>query len=558
MVRHVRWQLLLAFLGLVLLIGLLSAYAYSYTTVVVPDHGGDYVEGIAGFPQYINPLLSRYNNVDEDISSLIFGGLTRMDEHGNILPDLAQQWTISSNGLSYTFHLDPDRHWQDGVPVTSADVIYTVGVMQNPNYPGPPDLHDLWSTVKAEALDSHTVRFSLKAPYAPFLDYTTQGIIPKHLWEHVPITAMLTSRLNIHPVGFGGWKLKEINAERAILEPSPVYPWKHEPYLDSVTFKFYPDKESVLTAYAEKKVDGIAELPAEYMGKTSAMRDLQIFLPPIDQESIVLLNLRDPTVSFFQEKEVRQALLYALDREALVKDALHGYGVVIHSPVLPENWAYDGDVPRYPYDPARSQELLEAAGWTDSDGDGVRDKGGLPLRFILLTDDSPTHIALAKGICKYWKAVGIKAVPQHVAFPDLVSDYLYPHNFAAVLVSWELAGDPDPYPLWHSTQYASGQNYGGWSNRLADEAMEQARMTLNTTARARLYATFQRVFAEEVPALLLYQQVYGYGVRNTVKGVKVGPLAHPSDRFRTLADWYIYSKRVPTNRICRRNGTPMP
>ncbi len=550
--KRVRWQFLLAFLGLVLLIGLLSAYAYSYTTVVVPDHGGNYVEGIAGFPQYVNPLFSRYNSVDSDLSALIFSGLTRMDERGNILPDLAKRWEISSNGLLYTFHLNPNRRWQDGVPVTSADVLYTVRVMQDPNYPGPPDLHDLWSRVEAKTPDQYTIQFSLKTPYAPFLDYTTQGIIPAHLWEHVPVTAMLTSRLNIHPVGTGPWKLAKIDAGEAILKPNPTYPWaKHPPYLDSVTLKFYPDKGSVLTAYARKEVDGIAEIPAEYIGKASEMQDLQMFLPPIDQESLVLLNLRDPTLPFFQRKEVRQALLYALDRETLVKEVLRGYGLVIHSPILPDNWAYDPDVPHYGYDPAKAQELLEAAGWADTDGDGIRDRDGKPLQFILLTDDDPPHVALAEKMSEYWKAVGVKAVPQHVGFPQMVSDYLYPHNFDAILLSWSLVGDPDPYPLWHSTQYARGQNFGGWSNRLADEAMEQARMTLNTAARARLYATFQQTFAEEVPALLLYQKVYGYGVRNTIKGVRVGPLAYPSDRFRTLADWYIYSKRVPTNKLRR-------
>jgi peptide/nickel transport system substrate-binding protein len=131
-----------------------------------------------------------------------------------------------------------------------------------------------------------------------------------------------------------------------------------------------------------------------------------------------------------------------------------------------------------------------------------------------------------------------------VTLPGLTADFLVPRSYDAAVVHWDLAGDPDPYPLWHSTQINDGQNYAGWDNRAADESIEKARATVDRTARKQYYSEFQRIFAEEVPALLLYHPVYTFGVRDKVHDVQLGPLNTPSDRFRNLADWYIVTKRI--------------
>jgi len=119
-----------------------------------------------------------------------------------------------------------------------------------------------------------------------------------------------------------------------------------------------------------------------------------------------------------------------------------------------------------------------------------------------------------------------------------------PRSYDAAVVHWDLAGDPDPYPLWHSTQIRDGQNYAGWDNRTADESIEKARTTVDRAARKQYYSEFQRIFAEEVPALLLYHPVYTFGVRDKVHNVQLGPLNTPSDRFRSFANWYIVTKRI--------------
>lgn len=544
--KRLGWQLVLATLGAVLLLGLLSRHSYTYVTKIVPGKGGAYVEGVAGFPQHINPVLSQYNDVDRDLCALVFRGLTKLDEHGNVLPDLARRWQVSPDGLTYTFYLDESATWQDGSPITSADVAFTIGLLQDQKYPGPPDIHSLWSQVKVTTPGPHTVRFKLKAPYAPFLDYTTQGIVSKKQWEHVPITEMFSSKLNMHPLGSGPWKIESITGSKATLVPNERYPWKKQPYLSKVQFRFYPDRESAFAAYRRRDVDGVGNIPLALMDEAEKLKDMNLYLPPIARETMIVFNLKDPTLPFFQDKDVRHALILGLDRQTLIKKVLHGYGRVIDSPILPENWAYSPAVHHYKYNPTEAEELLESAGWHYENGNKVREKNGKPLQFIIVTDKDPVHVKMIQMAASQWAKIGVKAIPRVVDFSKLVSDYLYPHNFSAALISWSLPGDPDPYPMWHSTQYERGQNFGGWSNRLADEAMEQARLTLNIKERVRLYASFQQAFIDDVPAILLYQPLYRYGIRNKVKGVSEGPLTVPSDRFRTISDWYIVSKRITT------------
>jgi peptide/nickel transport system substrate-binding protein len=219
---------------------------------------------------------------------------------------------------------------------------------------------------------------------------------------------------------------------------------------------------------------------------------------------------------------------------------MNGQAIVADSPILPGTWAHDADTPEYFYNPENSKALLDQAGWVDSDGDGVRDREGVKLSFILLGENQP----LLDEISRMWAEIGVQAIVQPVSLPGLTADFLAPRTFDAAVVQWELSGDPDPYPLWHSTQITEGQNYSGWSDRASDEAIERARTTNDRAKRRDEYIQWQRLFAEEVPALLLYHPVYTFGVRNKVHDVSVGAMNSPADRFDSIADWYIVTRRV--------------
>jgi peptide/nickel transport system substrate-binding protein len=548
--RYIRWQALIALSGIILVGIFLFTMALSRTTVLVPEEGGVYVEGMAGAPHYVHSLLAQYNQVDQDLVALVFNGLTRPDGAGELEPDLAADWTVSPDGLTYLFHLRRDVRWSDGEPFVADDVIFTINLIQDPDFPGVPNLADLWRTVKAEKIDTHTVRFRLNEPLPTFLDFTSIGILPRHVLGSVLARDLPAHSFNMHPIGTGPFVLQTISSERVMLVPNPYYASppgrnvrREKPYLAGLEFRFYPTYERLLTAYQAGDIQGISYVPPYLFPDAAALEPLNLYSARVSAYQIVYLNLQDAQGSpFFQDARVRQALLYALDRQALIDQALNGQAIIANGPIRPWSWAYDAELSQTPYDPQEAEALLAKANWVDTDGDGIRDKDGRPFEFTLLSGDDPIFAEVGDVMAEQWAEVGIRVQVQPLGAG--LSDRLRAHDFQAVLVELLLSGDPDPYPLWHQTQIKDGQNYSGWDNRDASEALEQARYLTDRSQRKPHYAEFQRLFMQEMPALIIDYPTYTYAVDQSVRNVQLAPMAAPADRFRTFADWYINTRRV--------------
>jgi len=540
--RRMRWPLVLALVGALLVGALLVYLGYTVSTEEVPAVGGTYIEGLAGNPRAINPLYADLYSVDRDIGALVFNGLTRINERGEIVPDLAVRWEVSPDARQYTFYLRPEVHWHDGAPFGADDVVFTAGVIHTPAFDGSPYLIQAWQDVQVEKVDALTVRFTLKEPFAPFLEQTTLGIIPKHLFRDTPVGDLDQAAFNTRPVGTGPYKVKEVAADHILLEAYEGYHGAH-PYISKVEFRFYPDYDSVLAAYRRGEVMGISRIAIKDLPQARTLENLRVYTTRLSGYRIIYLNLRDP---IFQDPLVRRALLYALDRQKIVDEVLSGQAIVAHSPIMPNSWAYDPTIRQYHYDPAQARELLTRAGWVDSDGDGIRDRGGEKFEFTLATNDDPQRAAIIAEVSRQWAQVGLRVYTETPGWVELVSDYLIPRRFDAVLTAWEqMPVDPDAYPWWHSTQITgTGQNYASWVNRDASEALEQARLTPDREKRLALYQQFQAIFADQVPAILLFYPLYHYGVDKEVRNVYISPLIEPADRFRHIADWYINTRRI--------------
>lgn len=537
---------MIAALGILLLAAILTTTARQITTVAAPDKGGVYREAVVGLPRYINPLFSFANDLDRDLTGLIFQGLVTFDERAEPVPALAESWEISPDQKEYTFHLRSDARWHDGAPFTADDVLFTVGVLQSEQFaqagqPASTFLSQLWSSVSAEKVDNATVRFRLQQPLASFLSDNTIGILPEHLWKDIPVADMQQSMLNLEPVGTGPWRLTRIDAQGARLEPSP-YQTGTAPLLDAMEFYFYPDHASAFAAFQAGEVNGVSRILPQDLPIAQQSDTMKVLSAPLANETLLFFNLTDPNVAFLAEKPVRQALWLALDVQTVLETALNGQALPADGPMMPGTWAYAAP-PRPTTDVERAGELLTEAGWVDSDGDGVRDRGDQSLSFTLLGDDPVLLAALADQ----WKAIGVWAKPQEVSLVSLATDHLSQRNFQAAVTHWQLAGDPDPYPIWHSTQATNGQNYTGWSNRRADEIMEEARSVTDPGRRIQLYNEFQRIFADELPALPLYFDVYNYGIADAVHDVSVGRLNESWERFRTADRWYLLTEDMPTS-----------
>ncbi len=455
---------MIAVLGILLLAAILTTTARQITTVAAPAKGGVYREAVVGLPRNINPLFSFANDLDRDLTGVIFQGLVALNERGEPVPALAGSWEISPDQTEYTFKLRSDARWHDGAPFTADDVIFTVGVLQSQEFaqagqPASTYLSQLWSSVTAEKVDETTVRFRLQQPLASFLSENTIGMLPEHLWKNVAVADMPQSMLNLEPVGTGPWRLSEINALGARLEPSPY--WNGvAPLLDGMEFRFYPDYASAFAAFQAGEVDGVSRILPQDLPAAQASDTMEVLSAPLANETLLFFNLTDPNVAFLAEKPVRQALGLALDVPSLLETVVNGQAIPADGPIMPGTWAYAAP-PRPATDVAQANELLTEAGWVDSDGDGVRDRGDFSLSFTLLGDDPVLLTALAEQ----WKAIGVWAKPQEVNLVSLATDHLSQRNFQAAITHWQLAGDPDPYPIWHSTQITNGQNYTGWSNR---------------------------------------------------------------------------------------------
>lgn len=554
--KHIRWQILITLVGVAFLSVVLGFLAFSTSTVERPDFGGTYIEGIAGRPKAINPLFSQYNEVDRDLAALVFTGLTRADENGTIKPDLASRWSISPDGLVYTFTLRADVRWHDGAGFSADDVLYTIHAIQDPAYKGPPDLGGFWRTVAITEVDSATIRFQLTQAYAPFLNYTTIGILPAHVLKDVPPGELFQNPFNRRPVGTGPFQVAELTDDNIILDVNPRS-YGVRPYLARIQLKFYPDYESIFAAFSRGEVEGIARILPAYLPKARALNHLTLYNARLSGYTLIFLNLSKVP---FQDKQVRQALLYAVDRKRLINDLLQGQGLMAASPIEPGSWAYDTALNPYPFDPEKAMALLDAAGWKDTNRDGVRQKEQVELALTLVTNDDPTRVALANEIAKAWQAIGIKVVVQPVPASLLVQNVLRPRQFDAVLYEWRTqASDPDQYENWHETQIPNasnlGQNFSGFKDRDISETLEAARKTSDLGKRVELYHRFQERFADLAPALLLFYPVYTYGIDDRVRGVQLAPMLVPSDRFRNVAQWFVKTKRV-TSGAAPEEATP--
>lgn len=525
-------------IGSLLAAALLAYFAYAATIVDVPDYGGTYIEGTLGPPPTLVPMLAQ-DETARTISALIFSGLTRFAPDGTIEPDLATGWEIDTQTRSYVFHLRDDVTWHDGAPFTVDDVLFTFALLASPAHNDP-----VWSNVRAEREGSRSVRiFLLNNVYVPLLEYVTIGILPRHILIDSSADQIIFTPFNLEPVGTGPYSVEEFAEDFVLLRANEQY---HGglPNIRLLKFKFYPNAGATITALERGEVEGVSFLPSSEIERVSEIPDVEAYSAPLAGYTVLYFNLRRPP---FFDRRIRHAIAHAIDREYLASEVQGGTADPLEGPVLPVPWLQATNVARYPYDPARSRELLEEAGWT-AGLDGVRVRGDERLALTLMATDLPGQVELADAIVRQLGDVGFEVDVQVAGPSGVLNDFLLTHNFDIALYTWLLNGlDPDPYLTWHSSQ-EDRWNFSGFIDPRVDEALQNARHTLDQSERNRMYVDFQRTFAEEVPSLMLLSPRYSFAVRNTVRGVTV-PAILPTveSRLSQVGTWYIKTKKNVLN-----------
>lgn len=552
--KKFRWQLLIICLtGLVvgILLILEKRGGLGQLGDIQPVSGGVYTEALVGSLSRLNPLLDSANQVDKDVDRLIFSGLVRFDSRGMPEVDLAEAIRPSQDGVIYNVTLKPDLTWHDGEPLTSTDIAFTVDLMKNGEGFVSADLVEFWKEINLVVIDDLNMQFILPEAFAPFQDYLAFGVLPEHLLSGLTLQQIADSDFNVHPIGSGPFKFSEITVEDNVITGLTLTAFENYansgPFLEEINFRYYADAQSAYQAYLDKYVQGISEIPDSLLPTALTNTDLSIYSGRLPQISMVIFNLNDTGVPFFQDANIRKALLLGLNRQKMVNEIFNGQAIVANSVIFPGNWAYLDSLTQVEYDYDQAALLLKEAGYVvTGDENPVRMKEETVFRFVLSYPDDELHRIIAETIQSDWKKLSIDVVLEPIPTDLFLSDKLNPRAFQAALVDLNLSGtpDPDPYPFWDSGQATSGQNYSQWDNRLASDSIEQARVTTDFNERIRLYHNFQDIFAKELPSLPLYYPVYNYGVDSVIHGISFGPLMDTSDRFATVNEWNMITRRT--------------
>jgi peptide/nickel transport system substrate-binding protein len=545
----IRWQLLLVVICLGLVVSLLSyqTQGAELCTTRVPSTGGRLGIGIVGRPDKINPLLGSQNPVDNELINLVFDGLLRRDEDGAPLPALAESWTVSGDGKTLNLVLRDDISWHDGRAVTSKDVMFTYGLIQDEDFPAPEYLKSLWSSVVISSTNETSVELTLPQPYGPFLDALTIGILPAHLLGNIPPDQIENHPFNRAPIGTGPFAVSQVfdweQTGLLRLIPAPQY-WQGAVKIDTLDYHFYPDYASLAGAFSTGNVQAVAGLSSEAVPDFLVLPGFRLFTSPNRQITQLLFNIRDNASPLLKSEVGRKALSAGTNRPLLIDEAVDGQGVVIDGPFVPGDWAFDLDaIEGIGFNPAETSRILDELGWLPAEGGTGRERDGEPLVLTMVYPDDTSNRRIAEALDDQWAQIGIEAALVAVA-PDEMSETLSNGTFDVAIVDVLTPVDPDLYDFWSQEAIINGQNYGGWNNRLASEALESGRQLYETVERIPYYSSFLRAFNEDLPAFALFRHVENFAVSETIRDAEVGLFQQPRERFETLTDWVMLYREI--------------
>lgn len=530
--------LIVASLGALILLGsywFLAEISNRFTKEI-PARGGSFSEGIVGTPRFINPVLA-LSDADRDITELVHAGLMR-EIRGELVPDIAASYELSEDRKTYRFTLREGAVFHDGTSVTADDVAFTIGLITNPAVKSPKRAN--WEGVLVTVIDPRTIEFTLTEPYAPFLENTRVGILPKHLWKDVRTEELPFSKLNVEPVGAGPYRISELTTTSAGIPSELTLVAFTEaprvPYISRITFIFFGDTGSLEERLAsDTSLAAHSVLPAAYAPRT-------VHEAVLGRVFGVFFNQNQNNL--FASKAVREALDAALDKNQLVSTLIAGYGSPASGP-LPPRSAVEVVAPLEPRDAAA---ILKKDGW-EKGADGFWSKTvkktTTRLAFTLTTGNAPELKRAAEFVERAWRAFGADVTIKYFDQSDLELDTIRPRKYDALLFGEVVGHDADLFAFWDSSQRNDpGLNIALYTNATVDKLLRNARTTEDRAERARLTHEAATIIADEAAAVFLYSPHFVYLTDPGIKGITLGTIITPSDRFASITEWYLETERV--------------
>lgn len=472
--------------------------------------GGDVIQVFSTDLQMINPIVAQ-DLASGYITGLVYQGLVGINPiDGTYMPDLADSWELSSDGLRWRFALNPDATWHDGEPVTADDVIYSFEAVLAPEGFAPSRGTVSRALANFEKIDDHTVELTSPAPMAVFLNDTAVNvsIMPKHIWEDVPFedwpsdggsTGLDPSRV----VGSGPFRFVEwVQGDHATVTRNDDY-WLPElvPVIERYIYSVVPESGVALQALETGEADISNLSPAQAPAFIDANPDMQITEYNRAHLTYYITNLDESRTTLFQDIRVRQAMLYALDRELIVENIFVGYAVVADGPQPPLSPAYAPDeiTTVYRFDPERANQLLDEAGWVVG-SNGVRERDGVPFAFeFTYEEDSATYGQLIPYMQQAWGEIGLEMTPIPMPFPAQQEE-LNQRDYDTALTGITLSTTGSQSVLFRCDSiYPAGFNEVMYCNPEYDSLDDQQREELDVESRREILIQQSNIIAEEVP-----------------------------------------------------------
>ncbi len=507
-----------------------------------PMRGGELHEGIIGYPNFINPLFS-YTNTGKDLSYLTYSGLMRIDEKGTLTPDLAESYTVSNDGTVYTFILKDNIRFHDGSKLTSADVMFTIETAKDPNINSP--VAPNWQGVAVKVVDDRTITFTLRTPYTPFLENTTLGILPKHIWQGANLDQFKFSPYNFNPIGSGPYKVEEVKRKtNGFPSLYTLSAWKEYPTgeknITTLYLHVYPDTTQLLNALRNGEIESVGDIsPTD--GATLAKEGYEIKTADLLRIFGVFFNQNQATI--FTDKSVKLALDTAVDRTRIIDRVLYSYGNEEDTP-LPGKGLQASPTEQE----TLATDILHKNGWKEN-SEGIMEKkdskGTKVLSFTLTTSNNPELVATAELLRQDWSAIGAKVTVVSLDASELTETVIKPRKYDALLFGEITGRGKDLYPFWFSGERKDpGFNIALYTNTKADNILQKARTATSTAETEKYLSAFIEIFREDRPAIFLYSPKYIYVVPKKIKGLELPPLEMSHERFAGIISSYIKTKRV--------------
>lgn len=469
----------------------------------------------------INPALYEHG----EINSLIFSGLTIHDQNNKVVPSLAKSWTFDKAANTYTFNLRNDVKWHDGKPFTAADVKFTLETIMNPDNAS--EIASNYEDItNIEAVDETTLKMALKAPNVAMLDYLTIGILPKHLLEGKDIA---TDKFNQFPIGTGPYKMASWDKGQSITLVKNNDFYVKAPKIDKIIFKIVEDTKARALQLKSGELD-LAQITPQDLNQFENNKKFSVYNMKTSDYRGIMYNFNNPL--FKENRELPNALSYAVDRKAILDSVILGHGKVAYSPLQAGEYN-NPDMEKFEYNPAKAKAALEKAGWKLGQ-DGIYAKNGRKLSFTVNCKEGDRVRADIANICaQQFKAIGVEL--KVAVQPKIDWD-----NQEAFLIGWGSPFDPDDH-TYKVFATGKGNNYNSYSNARVDELLTKARETDVKSERLKYYKEFQTALTKDMPyTFIVYIDAIYIGKPNLQGITRDTVLGHHGvGIFWNVTDWTI-------------------